>query len=90
MTANKPDCRRAATLDLDLDWLSYRIFHPPALAECQKATAPALAEYDKARAPALAEYDKARAPALAEYQKAIAIAFYRAALREQIEQKEAQ
>jgi len=73
-----------------LAWAEYEKARAPALAEYRKATAPALAEYEKARALALAEYLKATAPALAECQKAIAIAFHRAALREQIEQKEEQ
>jgi len=67
------NCRRAAELKLDINWLASRVL-----------TAPALAKYEKARASAWAEYGKVRAPTLAKYEKDRASAFYRAALRERI------
>ena len=80
------NCRRAAELKLDINWLASRVLTAPALAKYEKARASAWAEYEKARAPAWAEYDKATASAWAEYEKARASAFYHVALRERIKE----
>ena len=71
------NCRRAAELELDLDWLAVRWLPAPALAAYKKATATPRAALEEATPWVV--YNKAVTAALAVFDKTRAQAFYAAA-----------
>jgi len=70
-----PALRKAARLELDLDWFASRFLGVPARAAYEEATAQAWTAYEEATAPAWAAYEEATAQARAAYEEATAQAW---------------
>ena len=72
------NCRRAATLGIDLDCAANHLLSAPARKAYNEAMAPARKAYEEAMAPAWKAYEEAMARAWKAYNEARAPAFYAA------------
>jgi len=74
VTVTRNSLLRAASLNLDVEWLAGQILKPPARKAYDEATAPAWKAYGKATASAWKAYGEATASAWKAYGEAIASA----------------